>query len=164
MAPVCHRHAACQRRKADEARAQASLLQRRPRVFLEEWDEPLISGIGSVSDLIAIAGGDLPGVGEGLIGEGADRDPEQVVERWPDIIIGSGCGSDSSRRRFREHAGSVETERIDEQIADDRQQDGDQRAGDGDAGIQRPLEDLEQQVLLGDVAGHPERTATETLV
>lgn len=90
MAPVCHRHAACRRRKADEARAQASLLQRRPRVFLEEWDEPLISGIGSVSDLIAIAGGDLPGVGEGLIGEGADRDPEQVVERWPDIIIGSG--------------------------------------------------------------------------
>lgn len=48
--------------------------------------------------------------------------------------------------------------------ADDRQQDGDQRAGDGDAGVQRPLVDLEQQVLLGDVAGHPERTATEILV
>lgn len=42
----------------DDARRHASRLQRRPRVFFEEWDEPLISGIGWVSELIGIAGGD----------------------------------------------------------------------------------------------------------
>jgi len=40
-----------------ETRSRAERLPKRPRVFFEEWDDPLISGIGWVSELIAIAGG-----------------------------------------------------------------------------------------------------------
>src|SRR2546430_4325499 len=40
-----------------EARAHSANLTRRPRVFFEEWDEPLISAIGWVSELVEIAGG-----------------------------------------------------------------------------------------------------------
>jgi iron complex transport system substrate-binding protein len=41
----------------DGVRRRSARLDRRPRVFFEEWDEPLISGIGWVSELIGIAGG-----------------------------------------------------------------------------------------------------------
>jgi iron complex transport system substrate-binding protein len=79
----------------DDARAKAAQLPRRPRVFFEEWYDPLISGIGWVSELIAIAGGDdifpelarEPGARQRII-----ADPLRVVERAPDIIIGSWCG------------------------------------------------------------------------
>ncbi len=67
----------------------------RPRVYFEEWDEPMISGIHWVSELIAIAGG------EDIFSERAraklarDRiiaDPAEVVRRAPEVIIGSWCG------------------------------------------------------------------------
>jgi iron complex transport system substrate-binding protein len=67
---------------------------RRPRVWFEEWDEPLISGIGWVSELIAVAGGDdcFPH----LAAQHAARDrivaPEAVTEAAPDLILGSWCG------------------------------------------------------------------------
>jgi iron complex transport system substrate-binding protein len=70
----------------------------RPRVFFEEWDEPLISGIGWVSELIAIAGGE--DCFAELAGQPLARDRivrhEAVRERRPDIVIGSWCG-----KRFR---------------------------------------------------------------
>ncbi len=74
-------------------------LARRPRVYFEEWDEPMISAIGWVSELIGIAGG------QDCFGELAKEhaakgriiaDPLEVVRRAPDIIIGSWCG-----KRFR---------------------------------------------------------------
>jgi iron complex transport system substrate-binding protein len=75
--------------------ARAAAWPRRPRVFFEEWDNPLISAIGWVAELIRIAGGDdcVPE----LAGRshGRDRiiaDPATVVERRPDIVIGSWCG------------------------------------------------------------------------
>jgi iron complex transport system substrate-binding protein len=79
----------------DNARSDAAQLQRRPRVFFEEWYEPLISGIGWVSELIGIAGGDdifpelarEPGAKQRII-----ADQKIVAERAPDIIIGSWCG------------------------------------------------------------------------
>jgi iron complex transport system substrate-binding protein len=40
-----------------EARSRAERLPKRPRVFFEEWDDPLISGIGWISELVEIAGG-----------------------------------------------------------------------------------------------------------
>src|SRR5690349_11957714 len=40
-----------------EVRAGAAQLPRRPRVYFEEWDEPMIAGIGWVSELVAVAGG-----------------------------------------------------------------------------------------------------------
>jgi iron complex transport system substrate-binding protein len=67
----------------------------RPSVYFEEWDEPLISGIGWVSELIAIAGGDDAFADLALHREARQRiiaDPAEVVRRAPDIIIGSWCG------------------------------------------------------------------------
>ena len=78
-----------------EARDSAKSLPRRPRVYFEEWHEPMISGIGWVSELIGIAGGgDVFGelasrhsAKERIIADGAE-----VIARAPDIIIGSWCG------------------------------------------------------------------------
>ncbi len=75
--------------------AAGKALPRRPRVFFEEWDEPHISGIRWVSELVGIAGGDdcfpelaVQSLGKDrIIAEGAE-----IVRRNPDIIIGSWCG------------------------------------------------------------------------
>jgi iron complex transport system substrate-binding protein len=76
-------------------RAQAATFQRRPKVFFEEWDEPHISGIRWVSELIGIAGGDdiFPELAVQSLGK--DRiiaDGQTIVDRAPDIVIGSWCG------------------------------------------------------------------------
>lgn len=82
------------RAKLDAARGLAAQRQRRPRVFFEEWDEPLISAIGWVSELIGIAGGDdiFPELSTGRSAKERIVTPDQVIERQPDIIIGSWCG------------------------------------------------------------------------
>ncbi|MBI3546470.1 MAG: cobalamin-binding protein [Gammaproteobacteria bacterium] len=76
-------------------RTQAQKLPRRPRIYFEEWDEPMISGIRWVSELIDIAGGDdcFPELArESLAKNRIIIDPAEVVRRAPDIIIGSWCG------------------------------------------------------------------------
>ena len=83
----------------DRIRGRAARLARRPRVYFEEWYDPLISGIRWVSELIEIAGGDdcFPEHRAGSLAK--DRiiaDPSEVVRRAPDVIIGSWCG-----RKFR---------------------------------------------------------------
>jgi iron complex transport system substrate-binding protein len=77
-----------------EARKHAEGLKRRPRVFFEEWDDPLISGIGWVSALVEIAGGIDIFADRGKQGAAKDRVVtfEEVVARQPDLIIGSWCG------------------------------------------------------------------------
>lgn len=82
-------------RNIDTARSEAAQYSIRPRIFFEEWYEPLISGIGWVSELIGIAGGDdifpelacEPGAKQRII-----ADQHDVIARAPDIIIGSWCG------------------------------------------------------------------------
>jgi iron complex transport system substrate-binding protein len=79
----------------DMATAQAQTLSRRPTIYFEEWNDPLISGIGWVSELIGIAGGDDAFAELATHGSAKDRiiaDPLEVVRRAPDIIIGSWCG------------------------------------------------------------------------
>ncbi|MDQ1309446.1 MAG: iron complex transport system substrate-binding protein [Pseudomonadota bacterium] len=76
-------------------RETAARLPRRPRVYFEEWDEPQISAIRWVSELIAAAGGDdvFPELATQSLGR--DRivvDPLEVVRRAPDLIFGSWCG------------------------------------------------------------------------
>jgi len=83
-----------QDRLAAIAQAAAGL-KRRPRVFFEEWDEPHISAIAWVSELLGVAGGDdcFPELARMAMGK--DRiiaDGAQIIERNPDIIIGSWCG------------------------------------------------------------------------
>ena len=76
-------------------RTRAAALGRRPRVYFEEWDEPLISGIGWVAELIGLAGGEecFPELaGKSLGRERIIADPLEVVRRAPDIVLGSWCG------------------------------------------------------------------------
>lgn len=73
----------------------AASLPRRPRVFFEEWDEPHISAIRWVSELIGIAGGDdcFPELATQSLGKNRIiADGAEIVRRNPDIIIGSWCG------------------------------------------------------------------------
>jgi iron complex transport system substrate-binding protein len=75
-------------------RERAARLPRRPLVYFEEWDEPMISGIGWVSELIAAAGG--TDVFADRAGEKSARDrvvtTPEIIARSPDLIIGSWCG------------------------------------------------------------------------
>jgi iron complex transport system substrate-binding protein len=79
----------------ETARARAAALPHRPRVYFEEWDEPLISGIRWVSELIGIAGGAdcFPELAAQPLGrQRIIADPQEVPRRAPDIILGSWCG------------------------------------------------------------------------
>ena len=78
---------------------RASRLSRRPRVYFEEWDEPIITGIRWVSELIGIAGGEdvFPDNAMQPLARGRIlADNSEVIRRAPDIILGSWCG-----KRFR---------------------------------------------------------------
>ncbi len=81
--------------RIDAVREQARQWTLRPRVYFEEWNEPLISGIGWVSEMIAIAGGDDAFAELAAHSSAKERiiaDPAEVVRRQPDIVIGSWCG------------------------------------------------------------------------
>lgn len=76
-------------------RRRGAELPRRPRVYFEEWNDPLICGIHWVSELIEIAGGeDVFGERsrQGLARQRIIADPLEVVRRAPELIIGSWCG------------------------------------------------------------------------
>ena len=66
----------------------------RPRVYFEEWDEPMISGIAGVSELIEAAGGIEVFPQLAACKNARDRivTADDVVAAQPDIIIGSWCG------------------------------------------------------------------------
>src|SRR5262252_11081729 len=76
------------------ARERAAQFRRRPRVYFEEWDEPMISGIGWVSELIEAAGGVDVFADRASCKSAKDRivTAEEVICNEPDIIIGSWCG------------------------------------------------------------------------
>jgi len=79
----------------DEVRARAQRLPRHPRVYFEEWDEPLISGIRWVSELVQLAGGEdcFPELARESLGRNRIiADPAEVARRAPDIVLGSWCG------------------------------------------------------------------------
>jgi len=83
----------------ERVRQAGCLLRRRPRVYFEEWDDPLITGIRWVSELIGIAGGDDVFPERAACALGKDRilgDAGEVIRRAPDIMLGSWCG-----KRFR---------------------------------------------------------------
>ncbi len=81
--------------RLDAVQTAAAALPRRPRIYFEEWDEPQISAIQWVSELIGIAGGDDCFPELARQGLGRDRivaDPREVVRRGPELIFGSWCG------------------------------------------------------------------------
>jgi iron complex transport system substrate-binding protein len=89
-------------------RQRASNFKRRPKVFFEEWDEPHISGIRWVSELMGIAGGDDIFPELALQPLGKDRiiaDGQSIVDRAPDIVIGSWCGKKFRPEKVAARAG-----------------------------------------------------------
>ena len=78
----------------DEIRTSAARLPWRPKVFFEEWYEPLISGIRWTEELVTIAGGDpiFPELDQASLAKDRIVSSEQVIARSPDVIIGSWCG------------------------------------------------------------------------
>jgi iron complex transport system substrate-binding protein len=78
-----------------EIRQGASRFPRRPRVYFEEWDEPMISAIRWVSELVEIAGGEDVFSAQSHSQAAAGRivhDSNLLIERNPDVILGSWCG------------------------------------------------------------------------
>src|SRR5687767_7829111 len=78
-----------------EIRESASRFPRRPRVYFEEWDEPMISGIRWVSELVGIAGGEdiFADLSHSQAASGRIvADGRSVVEKQPEVILGSWCG------------------------------------------------------------------------
>jgi len=78
----------------DAIRAAAARFPRRPTVYFEEWDEPLISGIRWVEELVEIAGGTpiFPELRDAKLGKDRIVRADEVIRRNPDVIIGSWCG------------------------------------------------------------------------
>jgi len=68
--------------------------KRRPKVYFEEWDEPMISGIRWVSELVEIAGGEdvLSDLAASPAASGRIHDGTRVIQEKPDVILGSWCG------------------------------------------------------------------------
>jgi iron complex transport system substrate-binding protein len=94
-ADAANAYAAKARAHLDDVERAASAFARRPRVYFEEWDEPLITGIRWVAELIRIAGGDDVFPERAAMPLARDRilaDPAEVVRRAPDIVLGSWCG------------------------------------------------------------------------
>jgi iron complex transport system substrate-binding protein len=99
--------------EAEIAKARAIAAERfartgkRPRVYFEEWDEPLISGIRWASELIEIAGGEDIFADQARSPLARDRRPtsEEVIRRAPEIIIGSWCGKHFRPERVAARAG-----------------------------------------------------------
>ncbi|WGS17658.1 MULTISPECIES: cobalamin-binding protein [unclassified Bradyrhizobium] len=79
----------------------------RPRVYFEEWDDPLISGIGWISELIEIAGGEdvLPHLRMHKAARDRIVAPDTVRETMPDVILASWCGKKVVPDRIRKRPG-----------------------------------------------------------
>jgi iron complex transport system substrate-binding protein len=86
------------RRIADETRSRS----RRPRVYFEEWDDPMISGICWVSELIEVAGGDdvFPEMRSAAAAKDRIVSADEVASRAPDVILASWCGKKVRREKI----------------------------------------------------------------
>jgi iron complex transport system substrate-binding protein len=86
----------------DATRRRASTLPRRPLIYFEEWDEPMICGIGWISELIEIAGGVDIFADRARAGAATDRRVcgDDIIDRAPDAIVASWCGKKFRRERL----------------------------------------------------------------
>jgi iron complex transport system substrate-binding protein len=93
--------------RLDGACARSRDLPRRPRVYFEEWDEPAISGIRWVSEIVTAAGGE--DVFEALSRGASARErivtAEAICAAAPEVVIASWCGKKFSPERFRARPG-----------------------------------------------------------
>ena len=88
-------------------RQSAARFPRRPRVFFEEWDDPVISGIRWVDELIDVAGGDplFPELRAASLAKNRIVSPASVAARDPEIVVASWCGKAVRPRTILEREG-----------------------------------------------------------
>ena len=137
----------------DATAHQAAGFKRRPRVYFEEWDEPQISAIRWVSELVTLAGGDdvFPELAVQPLGK--DRiiaSGQTIVDRAPDIIVGSWCGKKFRPEKVAARAGwhdvpAVRTGQIFEIKSADILQPGPAALTDGLAQLHRIMRQWEAQ-------------------
>lgn len=91
----------------DSIGASAARMPGRPRVYFEEWDDPLISGIRWVDELVEIAGGQpvFPELRTAKLARDRIVTSEQVIAAAPDVIIGSWCGKPVRKERIAARPG-----------------------------------------------------------
>jgi iron complex transport system substrate-binding protein len=94
-------------RSLEQVRERGAALPRRPRVFFEEWDDPLISGIRWVEELVEIAGGEpiFPHLRHASLAKDRIVRPEDVIAKDPDVIVASWCGKAMKKRTILERDG-----------------------------------------------------------
>jgi iron complex transport system substrate-binding protein len=87
--------------------ASAERFRRRPRVFFEEWKDPLITGIRWVEELIEIAGGEpvFPELRMQASAKNRIVDPAEVIARDPEVVIASWCGRKVAKDDIRARPG-----------------------------------------------------------
>lgn len=96
--------------RVEQAKEFAKTLPRKPRVYFEEWDEPLISAIKWVSELIELCGG------ENIFAENSDGNlakerfvsHQEIIKRRPDIIFGCWCGKKVKVEAIKKRSGYEE--------------------------------------------------------
>jgi iron complex transport system substrate-binding protein len=90
-----------------DIRQSSRSFARRPKVYFEEWDEPMIAGIRWVSELIEVAGGEdvLADLSRSAAATGRIHDGKRVLASQPDIILGSWCGKKFRPERVAARAG-----------------------------------------------------------
>jgi iron complex transport system substrate-binding protein len=98
-------------RDLDGMREASAKFPHRPRTFFEEWDDPLISGIQWVEELIEIAGGSpiFPELGPARLAKDRVVDPAEVVRRNPEVIFASWCGKRMKKSTIVNRPGWSET-------------------------------------------------------
>ncbi len=94
-------------RRLDDVASAASRTSSRPKVYFEEWDEPMISGIRWVSELVDIAGGSdvFPDLSREKSAKNRIVNSEQVIAAAPDIILASWCGKKVVPNKIRQRDG-----------------------------------------------------------
>jgi iron complex transport system substrate-binding protein len=107
------------REDLDRFRESAARRSWRPRVFFEEWDEPLISGIRWVEELVDVAGGApiFPELADAALAKNRIVDPLEVARRDPQVVFASWCGKKMKKativgRPGWDHVSAVRDDRI----------------------------------------------------
>ena len=93
--------------RLNEVRDSASRFLHRPRTFFEEWDDPLISGIRWVEELVEIAGGApiFPELAEARLARDRIVDAAEVARRDPEVVVASWCGKKVRKETIRGRPG-----------------------------------------------------------
>ena len=141
------------RDQLDAIQTASSKYTRRPKIYFEEWDEPHISAIRWVSELISIAGGDDCFPELALMPMGKDRiiaDSQTIVDRAPDIIIGSWCGKKFRAEKVAARLGwqdipAVKNKQLFEIKSADILQPGPAALSDGVAQLHRIVQQWQEQ-------------------